>query len=1038
MNTRQNKSQAVINRLTKEKKAKKKKVHNVLASRKGKNNKRVAGKHTINVQKNKVLPSNTKDEEAIINNDISINKSDDPESYTNSDFDKVVVDSEVAFEFNEGLQGDINKDFQDAYVNTEDPLDSTKGLLDDIYSGSEEAFTYSEEALDSVESSFDAPYGGFEEAIANSEVKFDSDIEWSNDEENDSEDVTSDGEVTHETSESSPTDTHSNIEDTIADIPIPDYNFREEVRNKIGKFAGSKKERDKLAKIKPRKVKPIDHRSKKNRIINSKRISDINISKKGTNDNKAKEGNISGRAKEGKKLKPRDPIKVDKNKKPIDAKKAKLRKQREISELEPKEPRRKRGGTRGQKKWVPLDRRIDKPDRQPQKRTGLAASGKWRSATAKKRDDDKIKSERKSQIVYVLMGAMMYAAAIFCYYYYEFEPVINMLLYLAAGLTLIIPVLTTIATHIGKRKLLDENLLILIATVGAFYYGMHIESVGVLLIFQFGKMIERLVLINTKKSIADNIDIKPEKANLKKGSYIAIVDPKELIPKQRILIKPGETIPVDAVVTDGRSMVDTKALTGESEPSEVKIGSKIFGGCVNLSAPIEARVAKTYKESTVAKILELVTKVEEQKPEHEFSVEEFMRLYTPAVIVLSALVIYLPPMIILGENPDVWLSRGIIFLIAACPGGLLASIPIAYYGGIGAALKHGILVKGAAYLEKLSNAEAFLFDKTGTLTEGVFKINGIYPRNIEKETLLSIAAHAESHSMHPIATSIKRTYGYKRIDESRVGNIREITGFGVECTVDGNEIIIGNARHLNKHGIFCHLVKRIGTAVHVAVNGKYAGYILLSDQIRPDVPGLMKWLRRRKREIVIMSGDNERIVEDVRIQLGIDVGFSNLLPEDKLDYLSAFVDSKMENEAIVFVGDGLNDALVLAQADVGIAMGGMGADAALEAADIVLLEDEPSKIINAVKIANNTNRTIRENMIFAVFMKVIMLSLAVAGLITMQQAILVDLGVMLILVLNAYWISKQYVYVNVWPDEDEPSKDESSKDESSKDEPSNE
>jgi Cd2+/Zn2+-exporting ATPase len=492
---------------------------------------------------------------------------------------------------------------------------------------------------------------------------------------------------------------------------------------------------------------------------------------------------------------------------------------------------------------------------------------------------------------------------------------------------------------------------------------------------------------------------------LKRGSVIEVVQPETLKLRQTIVIGPGEKIPVDALVTSGKSMVDTKALTGEAEPVEVKIGYKIFSGCINLSGVIEAKVLKRYKESTAVKILEMVEHVEEKKPDQERGMEFFMRYYTPGVIVISVLIMLLPPLFFPDQDTHLWLVRSLTFLIAACPCGLLASIPLAYLGGVGAALRQGILVKGAVYLERLARAETFLFDKTGTLTEGIFKVKKIVSRKIPGRELLRIATYGEAFSNHPIAVSLRRAYG-RRINTKKVTNMTEESGFGVSGKVDGKDVIIGSNRYLSEFGIFSRSVTDIGTAVHVAIDGEYAGYILLADHPREEVDRLIRWLQRRKHEVVILSGDNERVVNDIGQQLGIKTTFSNLMPEDKMDYLNIYLESQLGEGKVVFVGDGLNDALVLAAADVGIGMGGLGADAALEAADIVLLEDEPVKIINAIRIAKSVSRAIRYNLMLVVLVKILLLGLAVTGLITMGRAVLVDVGVMFILMLNAFWLVK--------------------------------
>ena len=610
-----------------------------------------------------------------------------------------------------------------------------------------------------------------------------------------------------------------------------------------------------------------------------------------------------------------------------------------------------------------------------------------------------------SQSLRLAIGGSLFLVALYADFSGNHDPETIVTLFLIPYVLLSLPVFLRILINLGKRKLFDENLLVLLATLGAFYIEMHWESVGVLLMYQVVRLVESIVLRKTKRSIAENLDIKSQTANLKRGNIIEVVPPEKLKLRQTIVIGPGEKIPVDAVVTAGKSTIDTKALTGESEPVEVKVGHKIFSGCINLGGVLEARVLKRYAESTAVKILELVDKVEEKKPDQERSMEFFMRYYTPGAIGASFIIMLLPPLVLPDQDTYIWLVRALTFLIAACPCGLLASIPLAYLGGVGAALRQGILVKGALYLERLARAETFLLDKTGTLTEGIFRVKKIATRKIPSQELLRIAAYGEVFSSHPIAVSLRKAYG-RRINTKKVTNMVEESGFGVSGNVEGMEVIIGSSHFLGEFGIFSHPVSEVGTAVHVAIDGEYAGYILLADHPREDVYRLIRWLQRRKHEVVILSGDNERVVNDIAQQLGIKTAFSSLMPEDKMDYLNIYQESQLGEGHVVFVGDGLNDAPVLAAADVGIGMGGLGADAALEAADIVLLEDEPSKIINAIRIAKSVRRTIRYNLILVMLMKVILLGLAVMGLITMGRAVVVDVGVMLILMLNSFWLVK--------------------------------
>ena len=556
---------------------------------------------------------------------------------------------------------------------------------------------------------------------------------------------------------------------------------------------------------------------------------------------------------------------------------------------------------------------------------------------------------------------------------------------------------------IRKKQFLDESLLMIIATAGAFVVGRHKEAVAAMLFYQVGKLVEEISLSRTKKSIAKFIDIRPEYANLKAGENEQIVPPQELLLGQIIVLRPGEKIPVDAVVTEGTGTVDMKALTGESEPRAVWKGDRLYSGSINLNSVLEARVAKRYNDSTAAKIMRLVESANENKSESIHFADKFTKYYTPIVILIALLTVILPPMMFIEAKGE-WIYRGLIILVAACPCGLMVSIPLAFLGGIGSAAKQGVLIKGGVSLEKLTRADTFVFDKTGTLTEGVFYVKDIAPQNqMEKEKLLEIAALAESYSKHPVAMSLQKAYG-KDTDKSRVSDIEEQPGYGVRAIVDGREVYAGNTRLMKRERIECQSVQAAGTAVYVAVDGRYAGYILIADVIRKDAARLMRWMRKKDLAAVMLTGDNEQVAEDVAGELGIDSVYAELMPEDKVALLEEFREEQTEDEMLAYVGDGINDAPVLALADIGIAMGGLGVDAALEAADIILMEDEPSKIINAVRISRATLRSVKQNMAFAIGMKGILIVMAFFGLVTMQNAIIADMAVMLINILNSFWM----------------------------------
>lgn len=556
---------------------------------------------------------------------------------------------------------------------------------------------------------------------------------------------------------------------------------------------------------------------------------------------------------------------------------------------------------------------------------------------------------------------------------------------------------------ITKKQFLDENLLMIIATAGAFIVGRHKEAVAAMLFYQVGKLVEEISLSRTKKSIASFIDIRPEYANLKVGETERIVPPQELLLGQIIVLKPGEKIPVDAVITSGAGTIDMKALTGESEPRAVSEGDRLYSGSINLNSVLEARVVKRYNDSTAAKIMRLVESANEKHSESIRFADKFTKYYTPVVILIALLTVILPPMMFIEAKGE-WIYRGLIILVAACPCGLMVSIPLAFLGGIGSAAKQGILIKGGSLLEKLTQVDTFVFDKTGTLTEGVFHVRDIVPFNkMTKDELLEIAALAESYSKHPVALSLQEAYG-READKTRVTDIEEQPGYGVCAVVDGRGVYSGNTRLMEREEIRYQEAEEAGTAVYVAVDEAFAGYILISDVIRKDSEKLMRWLRRQDLAVVMLTGDNEQVAEEVAGELGIESVYAELMPEDKVELLEEFRENQMEGELLAFVGDGINDAPVLALADIGIAMGGLGADAALEAADIILMEDEPSRIMNAVRIAKATLRSVRENVVFAIGMKVLLITMAFFGFVTMQNAIIADMAVMLINILNSFWM----------------------------------
>lgn len=575
--------------------------------------------------------------------------------------------------------------------------------------------------------------------------------------------------------------------------------------------------------------------------------------------------------------------------------------------------------------------------------------------------------------------------------------------YLAAYVPASLDIYAVVFQNIKKLKIFDEYCLILLAAVGAFLVGKYAEAVVVTLFFQTGKLLELAALERSKRSVAQFMDLKPEYATRKVRGKEFRIDPKLLKIGHVIVVEPGERIPVDAVVTSGSSTIDTKALTGESMPREVKTGDVLYSGSINLTGLLEARVSREYENSTAARIMELVEQANAKKSQNEYFVEKFTKYYTPVVLLMAFLIMIVPPMTFAPGELHKWVYRGLILLVTAIPSGLVLSVPLAFFGGLGSAARQGILIKGYNFLESLAAVDTFVFDKTGTLTQGIFSVSEIRPRRMEEEQMLKIMAYAEAHSNHPIAFSLREAYG-KPVDKRKVKKVREYSGFGVRAVVDGQVVLVGNARFLNQNNVFCKKQEHPGTAVHLAVDGTYEGYILITDVLREDAAETMKALRKQQMLLVMLTGDHENTAELIGKQLKMDAVYANLLPEEKVEQLEEYMGSEKSEDRLAFVGDGLNDAPVLSRADIGIAMGGLGSDAAIEAADIVLMEDELYRIIYALRIAKATVRAVRQNVFFAIGMKVLLLALAFFGLITMQRAILADMAVLLINLLNSYWI----------------------------------
>lgn len=556
--------------------------------------------------------------------------------------------------------------------------------------------------------------------------------------------------------------------------------------------------------------------------------------------------------------------------------------------------------------------------------------------------------------------------------------------------------------NIFKGQVFDENFLMSIATIGAFFIGEYPEGVAVMLFYQVGELFQSYAVGKSRKSIASLMDIRPDYANVKKGDELVKVDPDEVQIGDIIVIKAGEKIPLDGKVIEGSSMIDTSALTGESVPREVEVGSDILSGCININGVITAEVTKEFGESTVSKILDLVENASSKKSNSEQFITKFARYYTPVVVIIAVFLAIIPPLIIDGATFSDWIYRALAFLVVSCPCALVISIPLSFFGGIGGASKKGVLVKGSNYLEALAETEIVVFDKTGTLTKGVFNVQEIHPEGVSKEELLELTAHAESYSNHPISLSLKRAYS-KEIDNGRISDVEEISGHGVIATVDGKKVMAGNIKLMKMMDIPYFKGELIGTIVHVAVNNKYIGYIVIADEVKEDSAQAIKELKAANiKQTVMLTGDNKSIGSKVAKELGLDKVYAELLPADKVEKLEELFSQKSKKGKLAFVGDGINDAPVLARADIGIAMGGLGSDAAIEAADVVIMTDEPSKIATTMKISKKTLKIAHQNIVFAIGIKIIVLILSAFGITTMWAAIFADVGVTIIAVLNAF------------------------------------
>ncbi len=616
--------------------------------------------------------------------------------------------------------------------------------------------------------------------------------------------------------------------------------------------------------------------------------------------------------------------------------------------------------------------------------------------------------KQKKMLIRILAAAAMMAVLAFI----PAEGVLRFALYMVPYLTVGYDILWKALKGIKNRQVFDENFLMAVATVGAVLLaiyegsGDYTEAIAVMLFYQVGEWFQSYAVGKSRRNISELMDIRPDYANIEADGKLQKVDPDEVEPGSVIVVQPGEKVPIDGVVIEGTSTLNTSALTGESLPRETKAGDEVVSGCINMSGLLKIRTTKEFGESTVSKILDLVENAASRKSRSEDFISKFARVYTPAVCLSALALAILPPvvrMLFMGLPADwgSWIYRALTFLVISCPCALVISIPLSFFAGIGGASKAGVLVKGSNYLETLSKTRIVVFDKTGTLTQGNFEVSGIHHSEIENEKILEYAALAESASSHPISKSLQRAYG-KEIDRTRVSDIREIPGGGVIAKVDGQEVAAGNDKLMNQLGasfIPCHSV---GTIIHMAVDGRYMGHIVISDVVKPNAKPAVQALKSAGiRQTVMLTGDAKKVADSVAASLGIDRVYSELLPGDKVEKVEELLRNKPERDKLAFVGDGINDAPVLSRADIGIAMGAMGSDAAIEAADVVLMDDDPMQIAKAIKISRKCLRIVYENIVFAIGVKLVCLVLGALGFANMWLAIFADVGVMILAVLNA-------------------------------------
>ena len=640
----------------------------------------------------------------------------------------------------------------------------------------------------------------------------------------------------------------------------------------------------------------------------------------------------------------------------------------------------------------------------------VEVSEKQLEATAPVKKDEKAavyNDEDKKRTIRLAVGAVVYAIGMALTVFAKLPTLAELAFLIVAYVILGWDVVWQAVKNITRGQVFDEHFLMSVSTIGAFAIGEYPEAVAVMLFYQVGEFFQSLAVKRSRKSISDLMDICPDSATVKRNGVLQVVSPESVAVGEIIVVKPGEKIPLDGIVVDGESMLDTKALTGESVPRSIRKGDEALSGCINQSGLLTLKVTKSFGESTVSKITDLVENASARKAPTENFITTFARYYTPVVVGMAAVLAIIPPLV-LGGGWSEWLRRGFVFLIVSCPCALVISIPLTFFGGIGAASKRGVLVKGSNYLEALNKVSVVVFDKTGTLTKGVFEVANIIPAaGYQKEQILEYAAQAESYSNHPIAKSILATYG-KPIDQKQFSGFEEISGHGISVMVQGKKVLAGNSKLMESEKIAYAACDAAGTKFYVAADGSYVGCILIADEVKPDSKCAIAELKKIGVEkTVMLTGDDERIGKSVADELGLDAYYAQLLPDQKVEKLEMLDKQKRQGSKLAFVGDGINDAPVLARADVGIAMGGLGSDAAIEAADVVLMTDEPSKLVEAIDVAKATKRIVMQNIVIALGIKSVFLVLGALGMAGMWEAVFGDVGVTIIAVLNAMRILKK-------------------------------